>query len=60
MLTGEATYHQCLEAESLGICLIQVGHHASEAFAMKTLATMIKNDYPDIESIGSIQDVSRF
>ena len=43
MLTGEATYHQCLEAESRGVAMIMIGHHASEAFAMKTLAVQLQS-----------------
>lgn len=38
MITGEATYHTCLEAEALGVNLVLVGHFASERFAMVKLA----------------------
>ncbi|MCC9642735.1 Nif3-like dinuclear metal center hexameric protein [Rhodopirellula sp. JC740] len=38
LLTGEATLHTCLEAENTGLTLALVGHHASERFAMETLA----------------------
>lgn len=48
LLTGEATYHQCLEAESLGVALLLMGHFASEAFAMKKLAAMIAASFPDL------------
>ncbi len=41
-LTGEATYHQCLEAKALGIALIMIGHHASEAFSMAVLAARLQ------------------
>jgi dinuclear metal center YbgI/SA1388 family protein len=39
MITGEATFHTCLEAEALGIDLVLVGHFASERFAMVQLAS---------------------
>lgn len=39
MITGEATFHTCLEAEALGIDLVLVGHFASERFAMEQLAS---------------------
>lgn len=39
MITGEATFHTCLEAEALGINLVLVGHFASERFAMVQLAS---------------------
>lgn len=38
MITGEATFHTCLEAEALGIDLVLVGHFPSERFAMEQLA----------------------
>ncbi|CAN0492610.1 unnamed protein product, partial [Hapterophycus canaliculatus] len=38
LLTGEATFHACLEAENSGIALGLVGHYASERFAMEELA----------------------
>jgi len=37
MITGEATFHACLEAEAIGIALVLVGHYASERFAMERL-----------------------
>ena len=39
MITGEATFHTCLEAEALGIDLVLVGHFSSERFAMVQLAS---------------------
>jgi len=38
MITGEATFHTCLEAEAMGIALVLVGHYASERFAMERMA----------------------
>jgi len=38
LITGETTFHNCLEAESVGISLVLVGHYASERFAMETMA----------------------
>lgn len=48
-LTGEATYHQCLEAKSLGINLILTGHYASERFAMRDLGERIGNHFPECQ-----------
>lgn len=51
LLTGEATFHQCLEAENAGIAILLVGHHASERFAMvhwaERLAAEIAAKWPD-------------
>lgn len=37
LITGEATFHTCLEAEACGIALVLVGHFWSERFAMGRL-----------------------
>ena len=38
LVTGETTFHTCLEAEARGVCLILAGHFASERFALLSLA----------------------
>jgi len=38
LITGEATFHACLEAAAIGVGLVLVGHYASERFAMERLA----------------------
>ncbi|MGL4511769.1 MAG: Nif3-like dinuclear metal center hexameric protein [Lacipirellulaceae bacterium] len=43
-VAGEATLHDCLRAEALGVSLILVGHHASERFAMESLAERLAAD----------------
>ncbi|MEM9351450.1 MAG: Nif3-like dinuclear metal center hexameric protein [Planctomycetota bacterium] len=48
MLTGEAAFHTCLEAEALGISLILPGHYASERFAMEALADYLGEQLPDV------------
>lgn len=60
MLTGEATYHQCLEAEALGIVMLMIGHHASESFAMQTLASQLQALTPEIQIVASQMEASRF
>ena len=37
-LTGETRFHTCLEARSLGIALVMLGHYASERPAVEELA----------------------
>jgi dinuclear metal center YbgI/SA1388 family protein len=49
LLTGEATYHQCLEARALGMHIIMIGHHASERFAMQTMADQLQNLFPSLQ-----------
>lgn len=60
MLTGEATYHQCLEAQARGIAMILIGHHASEAFAMQSFAAKLQRLLPQCSSIFSKRESSRF
>ena len=60
MLTGEATYHQCLEAESLGIALLMIGHHASESFAMNDLASQLQALLPNLQVTTSHLETSLF
>ncbi len=49
LLTGEATYHECLKAESLGVALLLTGHYASERFAMETLAQWLSDGIKGVE-----------
>lgn len=48
LITGEATFHQCLEAESLGITLGLLGHYHSERFAMEQLAEQLGESHPSL------------
>ena len=48
-LTGEATFHTCLEAKARGVALILVGHYASERFAVESLAEKLGQAFSDCE-----------
>ena len=48
-ITGETTYHTCLEAEAQGIGLILPGHFASERFAMRALADYLGEQVPGVD-----------
>ncbi|MFN0053373.1 MAG: Nif3-like dinuclear metal center hexameric protein [Planctomycetales bacterium] len=47
-LTGEARFHTCLEAQSLGIALILAGHYATERPAMEYLAGVLAEKFTEI------------
>lgn len=49
LITGEANFHACLEAEALGIGLLLTGHFASERFALEELARKLAAAFPDVE-----------
>ena len=44
-LTGEARFHACLEARSLGMGMILLGHYASERPALEMLANQLSNQF---------------
>ena len=48
LITGEASFHTCLEATEKEMGLILVGHYPSERFAMENLATRICHELPGI------------
>lgn len=56
LLTGEARFHTCLEAEALGIAMILPGHFASERFALETLATQLASEFTDTKVWASQQE----
>ena len=56
LLTGESTLHQCLAAQSVGMTLAMVGHHASEHWAMTAIRTRLADDHPELTLVASRQD----
>jgi dinuclear metal center YbgI/SA1388 family protein len=53
LVTGEARFHTCLEAEARGIALVLVGHYASERFGVEALADVLARQFPDITAWAS-------
>ena len=49
LITGEATFHTCLEAEALGVGLGLLGHYWSERFAMERLADSLAEIISSVE-----------
>ncbi|XZE53988.1 Nif3-like dinuclear metal center hexameric protein [Planctomycetaceae bacterium SH139] len=56
LITGEANFHGCLEAEASGIGLVLVGHYASERFAMEGLAEWLGGLFPQLEVWASVDE----
>lgn len=51
LLTGDADYHDFLDAEELGVTLIAAGHFETEVPVVPVLAAKIQEHFPDIEVI---------
>lgn len=52
-LTGEATFHTCLEAQAADMSLLMIGHYSSERFAMEHLASQISQGFPNLNAWAS-------
>lgn len=48
LITGEATFHTCLEAEACGVGMVLLGHYWSERFAMESLAKILESTFPEL------------
>lgn len=49
LVTGETSFHTCLEAEARNVALILPGHFASERFALLSLADYLQEQISGIE-----------
>ena len=49
LVTGETSFHTCLEAEARGVGLVLPGHFASERFALLSLADYIQEQLSGLE-----------
>lgn len=50
-VTGEAKHHHLLEAQRLGAAMIIAGHYETEIIAMRPLADMLAEHFPDTQFI---------
>jgi dinuclear metal center YbgI/SA1388 family protein len=53
LVTGETTFHTCLEAEASGVALLLPGHYASERFAVERLAEVLALQFPALNVFAS-------
>lgn len=56
LLTGEATFHNCLAAKAAGVALVLPGHYASERFAVENLAEWLADKLPGVEVWASTKE----
>jgi len=55
-VTGETTFHTCLEAQAIGVALLLPGHFASERFAVEQLAEVVAKQFPALQVWPSRQE----
>lgn len=53
LITGDASYHEFLDANNLGVALFAAGHYATEIVIVPKLAQMLSERFPEIEFIVS-------
>jgi GTP cyclohydrolase I len=53
LVTGEATFHDCLAAQARGLGLVLAGHFASERFAVAELAAELAAACPELSIFAS-------
>ncbi len=53
LLTGEARFHACLEARSMGIAMVLAGHYATERPAVEQLADHLSQKFAEINCCAS-------
>jgi dinuclear metal center YbgI/SA1388 family protein len=56
LVTGETTFHTCLEAAATNVCLLLPGHYASERFAVEQLATVLQLQFRDLDVWASAEE----
>jgi dinuclear metal center YbgI/SA1388 family protein len=57
LITGEASFHTCVEASATRIALILMGHFSSERFSIEILADKLRLEFKDAEVWASEQEV---
>lgn len=56
LVTGEARFHECLQARSLDIALVIAGHYATERPAVESLADVIQQQFSELHVWASEQE----
>ena len=56
MVTGEATFHTCLDAKAKGVALVLLGHYSSERFAIEQLADRLQGEFKALKVWASVAE----
>ena len=57
LITGEATFHICVEASAIKIAMILMGHFSSERFGIESLAGQLQTKFRDAKVWASQREV---
>jgi dinuclear metal center YbgI/SA1388 family protein len=60
LITGDLKYHTALEAREMGLCIIDVGHFASEHVILSRLQKLLADKFDSIEVICSKMESDPF
>ena len=56
-ITGEIKHHELIDADKMGLAVVDIGHYRSEFIVCAPLASMLGNRFPNTEFIVSDKDV---
>jgi len=56
LVTGEIKYHHIIEAKEIGLGVVDVGHYASEAIIKEYIVKRIKDRFPGLTVIKSVEE----
>jgi len=57
LITGETSFHTCLDVEARNMSMLLTGHFASERFAVEALAEVLAGEFGDLEVWSSRREV---
>ncbi len=60
LITGDLKYHTALDAREMGLCIIDVGHYASEHVILSRLQMQLSNKFDSVEVICSKMESDPF
>lgn len=60
LITGDIKYHTALDAKEMGLCILDVGHYATEHIIVKKLKNFLESRFDNIEVICSTMENDPF
>jgi len=60
LITGDIKYHTALDAREMGLCILDVGHYASEHLIVNKLKKLLENKFDKLEIICSTLEKDPF